>query len=102
MNNTTKTLFWRQVSRIDSGWQLELADPTFKADPDDHGQMDGRKPLAYLWAWEYPSKSETPWRTCLEGVKDSNLDYRTLEGAMEATVERATKEHGITYYVLMA
>lgn len=65
-------LRWRRVQVIDEGWQLELADPSFKAKDDD--EIDGWRPLACLWKWARSSESRTPWRAVVEemGIRFHN------------------------------
>lgn len=78
-------LRWRCVQIIDEGWQLEMADPSFKA--RDNDEVDGFRPVACVWMWEWPSKTDKPWRASLDGPK-TNRDYMTRESAFRWAEKR--------------
>jgi len=85
IQTATPGLRWRRVQVIDECWQLEMADPSFKAKDDD--EIDGYRPIAHIWQWEWSSKTNKPWRAPL-GFPKTNRDYTTRESAMRWTEKR--------------
>jgi len=94
------TATWRKTQVIDETWQLEVPDPTYKArEPEYHSDINGLRPLAYVWAWSYTDPK--PWRGHVGKIDASgtyryeNRTYMTIAQAKRYTEQRARRVHGI-------
>jgi hypothetical protein len=94
IQTATPGLRWRQVQVVDEGWQLERVDPTFKAasSKEEYG-VDGWRPLACVWMWEWSSKTDKPWRGEVIGPEANFRDYTTRESAFRWTEKRVGAQH---------
>ncbi len=77
---------WRQVQVIDEGWQYEEQDASFIANPDEAYDVDGWRPVGFVWNWALPSLSDRPWRGSIGPL--TNRDYVSLDNAKLFTERR--------------
>jgi len=93
---------WRKTQDIDETWQLEVPDPTYKSrEPEHSSDIDGLRPLAYVWEWADPTQEDQPWRGHVGKIDASgtyhyeNRTYKTLAQAKRYTEQRARRFHGL-------